>query len=370
MLIFLVTFSVTGYLTSNTDPIYQATTTYIISLNVTGEDDRTTISAIDTLSNRAEISATYAKVANSRSIRELSIKELGLSSSQASGLTVSTQILAGTNVLEIRVEGKDPSIVRDYANMLGQQTVLYGQELYEIYPLDILDEAQLPQRPISPNIPANLVLGGLFGLVLGFAFALFTEYLNAPARSRLSFNILDEKFGTYNLRFFNLRLHQEINRARRNEGVLSIALVDIDHRRLLNSSSSQSRLSAMSNVVSMFSKSLRDEDVMAAYSDNVVALLLPDLDGKVAKGVVERLLESLSMISVELGVGNREVSLNGSAGIAPFYSGDTSSVDELISRAENVLDSIRESTFGRVMMSNEGAIEGIQNIKKKAAKTR
>jgi diguanylate cyclase len=228
-----------------------------------------------------------------------------------------------------------------------------------------LDQATLPKTPIKPNIPSNLVLGGVFGLILGLAFALFMEYLNAPTYSKVSFDILDEKTGTYNMRFFNLRLHQEINRARRNEGVLSVVLIDIDHRRLLSSGPEQSRANAMRNVVSMYSKSLREEDVMAPFSDSILALLLLDLGGKSAKGVVERLLESMSMISVQLGVSDQTTSLNGAAGIAPYYSGDTASVEELISRAQNALDSMRESTYGRVMISEEGAIESLQHTNKR-----
>ena len=365
LLIFLVTLSVTAFLTFRIEPVYQATTTYIVSLNVIGDDDRTTVSAIDTLSNRAEISATYAKVAKSQTIKDLAIKELGISSSQASGLQVSTQILAGTSILEITVEGKDPALVRDYANMLGQQSELYGNKLYEIYTLEILDDARLPKAPIKPNITNNLILGGMFGLILGFVFALFTEYLNASPYSSVSFNILDEKTGIYNKRFFNLRLHQEINRARRNEGILSVALIDIDHRRLLDAKSVQSHINAMNNVALLFSKSLREEDILAVFSDSEIALLLPDLNGNTAKEVVERLLESISMISIEMGFGNQMANLHGAAGVAPFYSGDTVTADELILRAQNTLDGMRESTYGRVMISTEGAIEGQHNVKKK-----
>jgi diguanylate cyclase (GGDEF)-like protein len=252
---------------------------------------------------------------------------------------------------------------------LGRQSVLYSQKLYEIYALEILDEAQLPKKPIEPNIPNNIALGCIFGLILGFVYALFVEYLNAPTYSRVSFDILDEKTGTYNMRFFNLRLHQEINRARRNEGVLSVALIDIDHRRLLASGSEQSRFTAMRNVMSLYSKKLREEDIMAPLSDTVLALLLLDLGAKPAKNVVERLLESMSMISVQLGISDQTASLNGSAGIAPYYSGDTASVEELISRAQNALDSMRESTYGRVMISEEGAIESLHHVDEKQNKT-
>jgi diguanylate cyclase (GGDEF)-like protein len=367
LLIFMVTFGVTAYLTFKTDPVYKSTTTYIVRLSdfsAEGTDNKNAISAIDTLSNRSEIAATYARVVRSQLIRDQAAKELGLSSSQVSGLDVSSQILAGTNVLEISVEGKDPALVRDFANSLGQQSVTYGQKLYEIYDLEKLDEATLPKKPIKPNTLSNLILGGVLGFILGFAFALLMEYLNAPAHSNVGLNILDDKTGTYNMRFFNLRLHQEINRAKRNQGVLSVALIDIDHRKLLHAGSEQSRLNAMKSVVSTCSKGLRDEDIMAPFSDTMLALLLLDLGGKDAKGVVERLLDSMGMISVQMGVSDQTASLNGAAGIAPYHSGDTASVEDLISRAQTALDSMKESTYGRVMISDEGGGENLQNTNK------
>jgi len=362
---FAVTLIAAAVFTFNITPVYEATTTYIVRLSALAADDRTAISALDTLSNRVEIAATYARVAKSRLIRDRAAQELGLASSNSSNLTVFTQILAGTNVLEITVQGSDPDIVRDYANTLGEQSVLYVQNLYEVYALEILDEAELPKKPIKPDVTNNLMLGGGFGLLLGFAYVLLGEYLRAPLESKAGFNILDEKTGIYNRRFFNLRLHQEMNRARRNEGILSVALISIDHRRLLDVGSGQARASAMRSVVSMFGKNLRDEDVMAPFSDMELALLLPDMDGKSAKAVVERLLEMVSMISIDLGIGNQTTNLQGAAGVAPYYSGDSASMDELVVRAQNALDSMRESTYGRVMISTEGAIGEIQKATKK-----
>jgi GGDEF domain-containing protein len=155
-----------------------------------------------------------------------------------------------------------------------------------------------------------------------------------------------------------------MNRARRNEGVLTVAMVNIDHRRLLDSGSAQGRLGAMRSVVSMFGKNLRDEDVMAPFSDTELAILLPDLDAKAAKTVVERLLELVAMLSVDLGAGDQAANLQGAAGVAPYFSGDNATMDELISRSRGALDSMRDSTYGRVMISGESAINDIQSAKR------
>jgi hypothetical protein len=102
---------------------------------------------------------------------------------------------------------------------------------------------------------------------------------------------------------------------------------------------------------------------MAAASDTELALLIPELDGEKAKTVVERILATVSKISVELRPSGKSISLNGAAGVAPFYSWDRASTDVLITRARNVLDSMKESTYGRVMVSTEGPVGGISEDK-------
>jgi len=51
----------------------------------------------------------------------------------------------------------------------------------------IIDHAQAPKRPVSPNIPLNLGLGFLGGIGLGLAFAFFVAYIDDRVKS--SFDI-------------------------------------------------------------------------------------------------------------------------------------------------------------------------------------
>ncbi|HUE98219.1 MAG TPA: GGDEF domain-containing protein, partial [Anaerolineales bacterium] len=222
-----------------------------------------------------------------------------------------------------------------------------------------LDEAVLPSSPIRPNLFQNLILGGILGFLLGVGLIIFLEYLRIPTETSAIYNILDERSGIYDMRYFRERLHQEMSRVRRHKGVLSVALVNIDHRRLLGSVPPQTRLEVMRSVVMALGKSLRNEDVMASFSDTELALLLPDLDGESAKTAVERVLVVISKASVDLSQGGRNINLNGAAGVAPLYNWDRATTDVLITRAQNVLESIRESTYGKVMISNEGPVGSI-----------
>lgn len=344
----IVTLLATTYFTLKTEPVYQARATYIVRISAFAEE-RNVISALNTLTSRTEIAATYAGVANSQVIKSKAAETLGIS--RTDGLSVHGQMKSGTNILEITVEGNDPALVRDYTNAVGLETVSYVESLYETYRLELLDEAALPRSPIKPNLIQNLMLGGILGLFLGIGLVIFMEYLKVPAETDSVLNILDQRFGIYGMRYFRERLHQEMSRSRRHNGILSVALVNIDHRHLLGNVSPQMRLQAMRSVVRAVGKSLRDEDVMATSSETELALLLPELDADKAKIVVERVLATVSKVSVELGPEGRSISLNGAAGIALFGSWDQATTEILIDRARNALESMKESTYGRVVIA-------------------
>ena len=358
----IIALAATAYFTLNVKPMYRAEATYIVRI-ITSDEERNVISAINTLTSRTEIAATYAGVANSSLIKNKAADALGIS--DQNNLKVASQVQSGTNIVEISVEGNDPALVKDYSNAIGVQTVTYVESLYETYRLELLDEAVLPRSPVSPNMVQNLTLGAILGVLLGMGLIIFIEYLNVPSDANAIFNILDERIGIYDMRYFRERLHQEMSRSRRHKRILSVALVNIDHRHVLENVSPEVRLSAMRSVVMAVGRSLRDEDVMAALSDTELALLMPELDGENTKTVVERILAIVSKISLELSPSGKNISLNGAAGIAPFYSWDRATTDALIARAQNVLDSMRESTYGRVMISKEGPVNGISEDVKK-----
>jgi len=348
----IVTLIATTYFTLKTEPVYQARATYIVRISAFAEE-RNVISALNTLTSRTEIAATYAGVANSRLIQDKAAEMLGIN--RTSDLSVRSQMKSGTNILEITVEGNDPALVRDYTNAIGLETLNYVEGLYETYRLELLDEASLPGSPIKPNLMQNLSLGGILGLFLGIGLVIFLEYLKVPVETDSVLNILDQRFGIYGIRYFRERLHQEMSRSRRHKGMLSVALVNIDHRHLLANIPPQARLAAMRSVVLAVGKSLRDEDVMATLSETELVFLFPELDADKARIAAERILAIVNKVSVDLIPDGRSLNLNGAAGIAPFGGSDQATTDMLLNRARNALESMRESTYGRVSVSSDGS---------------
>jgi capsular polysaccharide biosynthesis protein len=167
-----------------TEPwVFQAKATYVVAPSGSFGSAGGFVNGLDVLSRRTEIASTYAEVANSRLIKDMASDELQISSKQERSLTVSSMVLAGTNVLEITVEGPDQVLVRDFADTVGTKVQAYAQDLYETYELRSLDRARLPSSPIRPNRKLYLLLGAASGLALGVGLAFLVQYLQVPSQS-------------------------------------------------------------------------------------------------------------------------------------------------------------------------------------------
>lgn len=182
--IFIVTVAGTAYLTWRQGPTYSATTTFVVSPSSTiFEDPRYYLSGLDVLGGRAYVATTYSDIATSRRLRKEAIAALGLNDVQAASLNVKSKLLAGTNVIDISVEGPDPTLVANFANTLGETTVAYVKELYGVFDLQILDRAEVPSYPIRPNWMLNLALASILSLGMGAGLAILAEYLDDTLRS-------------------------------------------------------------------------------------------------------------------------------------------------------------------------------------------
>jgi capsular polysaccharide biosynthesis protein len=184
--VFIVTVAATAVMSSSQPAMYESATTLLARPSTVFTDIKSQVSALDTLANRAEIVATYAEVANSRLIKGQAVTDLNLSGEQGAGLSVFAQWLAGTNLIEIVVQGSEPGIVKDFTNKIGEKTVAYVKGLSEVYELTPLDEAAEARLSSTSRRTLDLILGAIFGLVLGSGLAILVEYLQTSRDDRVS----------------------------------------------------------------------------------------------------------------------------------------------------------------------------------------
>jgi diguanylate cyclase (GGDEF)-like protein len=345
------------YLYVNNQPwVYQSSATFIIRPQAAAAADSSEfVRAVDTLSNRLSINTTFAEVASSTAIKNQAMEALGLSASERRNLSVSSQVIAGTNVLRITVQGLDPVVARDMAQAVSIETVEYVRNLYEVFELEPLDAAEQSNTPISPNKTLNIAVGAFLGLLLGVSLVFLLEYLKEPIEEDISFNIIDPETGVYNKSYLMLRLRQEMSRTWRNHYSLSVALIEISNRSLASGSSQQvPPAKASLQITSVLGSNTRDEDILAHLGDSIFALVLPDMPGKAAKDLLEDTRVKIGLRSPDEAGNENGLTMYSAIGITTYQNSDINE-EELLMQAAEALNEATAATYGKVSLYSDQA---------------
>ncbi|MEJ2555437.1 MAG: diguanylate cyclase [Anaerolineae bacterium] len=353
---FLVTLTSGIVFTYTRTPIYKATTTYVVVPSSSFNDIKSFANGLDMLGRRAEIATTFAEIAASHRIKRLALDSLSLQSGR--DYSVGSKLRAGTNIVEVTVEGPDPAVVQGLANAVGASIEEYVQGLYEVFVLVPLDEATKPQSPTSPNKPLNLTLAAVLGLVLGGGLAFLSEYLETPVSSATAVNIIDSETGVYNREYFLQRLSEEMARAKRNQYPLSLALIRIDNLSLLSGSdATKVRTDLLRQVAMLAGQYLRAEDIVARLEKDVLALLLPDMMGENAKALLEYLQTRIAWTPFQSAINGIKFNLKSSAGVTAYNHNGTSR-EELMAKASRALQLAEVEEDGKAFLMTDLTLSG------------
>ncbi|MGD9899630.1 MAG: diguanylate cyclase [Calditrichaceae bacterium] len=105
-------------------------------------------------------------------------------------------------------------------------------------------------------------------------------------------SLTDAMTNLHNYRYFEERLKEEINRARRNNGSVSLIMLDIDHFKNYNDTlGHQAGDEALRTLSWVLKNSVREEDVVNRYGGEEFSIILPGIDKNVIKILGERIRE-------------------------------------------------------------------------------
>ena len=159
---------------------------------------------------------------------------------------------------------------------------------------------------------------------------------------------LDGLTGIFNRRFFEMRIMEEIERARRYGTTMAVVMADIDQFKKLNDDFGHLLGDeVLRQVSSLFHQNLRKIDVVCRYGGEEFALLLTQTNATQALAVAEKLrklVEEWQFPGVP-----RTVTI--SAGVAAFPD-HGSGRDELVRAADNALYSAKQTGRNRVCLNS------------------
>jgi Capsular polysaccharide biosynthesis protein len=129
------------------------------------------------------VTRDYAELIKSRTVTEAVVKELELDITGAELLTkIDVLIPADTRIVGISVKDEDPYKAAEIANAMREASGKHIQEVMEIEAVNMVEDANVPRRPTSPNVLKNALIGGAVGLFLSVAAIIIMNLLNDDIR--------------------------------------------------------------------------------------------------------------------------------------------------------------------------------------------
>ena len=182
---------------------------------------------------------------------------------------------------------------------------------------------------------------------------------NAVNRARLlRSGFTDALTGWHNRRYLQVRLKEELARARRDQTPLVCLMLDLDHFKRVNDTWGHLAGDAvLQEVAHRIDAQVRASDVAARYGGEEFIVLMPEADTAAGRKLAERIRTAVSSAPVALG-NDEDVTITVSVGIASVdvdsrAEGLKTIGDSLIARADVALYSAKSTGRDRVVVEGE-----------------
>jgi capsular polysaccharide biosynthesis protein len=156
-------------------PKYQSTTKIYI---INKENANASITYMD-LQSGTQLTKDYMTLVTSRPVTEQVISQLGLdmNSDELANL-VTVENPENTRILSITVEYYDPYMAKQIADLLREVSASHITNVMNIERVNVVEAGNIPDKPASPNINRNTVIGGAIGVVLAAFIIILVHILN------------------------------------------------------------------------------------------------------------------------------------------------------------------------------------------------
>jgi len=177
----------------------------------------------------------------------------------------------------------------------------------------------------------------LLSLVPYFALAIERTRFYFDSEHYRQLSIVDYLTGLGSRRYFEQRLKQEIERAKRYSHCLSLLIADIDDFKIINDHKGHLTGDEVLKMIGqLFKSNLREVDIIARYGGEEFAVVLPETDKEKATQVAERIRRMIENFLPLQALGLPLIRITLSFGVAS-YPADAENCKELIAKADEAL---------------------------------
>ncbi len=174
-----IAFTYTKFLVS---PVYQSKTQVYVTNNKLTTTDQINV---NDLQSSNYLTKDYMILVKSNPVLDKVIADLGLkmSTSELAGkIHVSTP--TDTRIITIAVNDTDPIMAKKIADAVREASKAQIQSVMGIETVNTVEEAKLPENPISPNTKMNVLIGFVLGFVIAVAVVIIRFMLDDSIKAQ------------------------------------------------------------------------------------------------------------------------------------------------------------------------------------------
>lgn len=159
------------------DKVYEANTTLMVG-RPKDYASETNLQYNDLILNQKLVS-TYGELIKTRAVAEEVIANLNLDISyEQYKEKVNVSLLKDTELIQIIVKDTDPSTAAIIADETANVFMEKVQDIMKVDNVHVIDKAEIPLEPISPNVMLNIAIASVLGLMVGVFMAFLLEFLD------------------------------------------------------------------------------------------------------------------------------------------------------------------------------------------------
>lgn len=166
-------------------PKYQATTDIFIGKNVTDKKDEAASYNNSEIQMYQKMLKTYASLINTTDLISNAFETAGItaiSANQAkSELVVEPQ--TDTQIIVIKYTNTNKQLAKDVVDAITKEFIKVSPNYYDTS-VNIIESVKLPTDPVSPNKKINILIGFIFGFILGVGVALILYMLDSTFKDK------------------------------------------------------------------------------------------------------------------------------------------------------------------------------------------
>lgn len=127
-----------------------------------------------------QLMQNYTEIIKSRTFISNVLNGLGISNIYGEDFAdkIQVKLVSNTNIMDITVSDNDPVLAQKYAKYVGEVFVEKVKTLAKEDSISYVDEANLPQRPSSPNVMLYVALSSILALIVSISIIVLTDILN------------------------------------------------------------------------------------------------------------------------------------------------------------------------------------------------